>query len=381
MKIDVYNSKQPFIISSILIFLLSFTSLRCENVQPTGNEAGTQTFTLRDLSTEESAFLVIINDYRTSNGKGTLTASRSINQAAYDHSLDMGQLNYFEHTGLDGSSPWDRMCRAGHTPACTGSAYMGENIAAGNASAYDTFIQWKNSPGHNRNMLDDRFKAIGIGRATVTGSIYTYYWTTDFSSIVDNPVCECSAGDTQPCSSECGSGVIDCPDGCNWGACNAPTPTTEICDGADNDCDGLTDEDGVCGPDCTPTGEEICDGIDNDCDGLTDEDDVCGACVPELEICDGTDNNCDGQVDEGGVCETECVDGQTRPCGMDRPPCTPGIQTCLGGIWGICEGAVIPEDEVCDDGIDNNCNGVVDDCGVDVTSLTTVGGCGCSIVF
>src|SRR5438067_700247 len=62
--------------------------------------------------------------------------------------------------------------------ALTGSA--GENIAAGYAGAQDTFTQWKNSPGHNANMLNGSYRVIGIGRAYVKGSPYGWYWTTDF---------------------------------------------------------------------------------------------------------------------------------------------------------------------------------------------------------
>ncbi len=135
---------------------------------------------LRALDTEESAFLSLINAYRAQNGLAALTATPLLNQVAYDHSLDLGQNRYFDHNDLQGNSPFARMKNAEYR----GGA-MAENIAAGNSSAQATFDQWKGSAGHNANMLGAAYRAIGIGRAAVTGSPYTYYWTTDFGDVVD----------------------------------------------------------------------------------------------------------------------------------------------------------------------------------------------------
>ncbi|GAB5543608.1 MAG: hypothetical protein SangKO_033680 [Sandaracinaceae bacterium] len=137
-------------------------------------------------------------------------------------------------------------------------------------------------------------------------------------------------------------------------ACGGCGPLSEVCNGADDDCDTLIDE-GVanaCGG-CGPPPAEVCNRLDDDCDGIIDEDgsggDVCAGCSPTAEICDNIDNDCDGTVDEG----------ITRACGTSVGECSPGTQTCSAGTFGACVGATGPTMEVCD-GLDNDCDGAID---------------------
>lgn len=115
---------------------------------------------------------------------------------------------------------------------------------------------------------------------------------------------------------------------------------------------GLACVGGVCTPTCAPTGPELCNGTDDDCNGLVDEGfdlssdpmncgacgtrctggaDECytGACRPHARPEDGsTCNNIDDDYD--GV-----VDGQTVGCAA---PCGAGSRTCIAGTWTSCTG-------------------------------------------
>lgn len=122
--------------------------------------------------------VVLTNAERAKAGCGALTRHEALDKAAQAHGADMAEKNYFSHTGQDGSSPFDRIARAGY-PKNTGQA---ENIAAGQPTPSAVVQGWMNSAGHKKNMLNCSYKSIGVGYAHNAGTRYRHYWVQTFGT-------------------------------------------------------------------------------------------------------------------------------------------------------------------------------------------------------
>lgn len=177
-------------------------------------------------------------------------------------------------------------------------------------------------------------------------------------------------------------------DGCER-FCLPESDDDALCDRRDNDCDFTVDEDvdlqndpdncGTCGRDCrfAHAGASCVAGACTigACDeGFYNEDGLdgngceyqCTPADPAVEVCNRRDDDCDGDVDEGNP-------GGGAACGDDEGECVAGVVACVDGAI-VCQGAVGPSVETCD-GLDNDCDGVVDD-GFLNNDINNCGQCG-----
>lgn len=101
--------------------------------------------------------LRLVNEYRVSQGVGSLRLSGELNNVSCAHVKWMNATGNFSHTGVDGTDPFQRCEKAG-------TYCNAENVAFNSTGSLRAmFEQFKSSPGHNTNMLEPEYTEIGVG--------------------------------------------------------------------------------------------------------------------------------------------------------------------------------------------------------------------------
>ena len=209
----------------------------------------------------------------------------------------------------------------------------------------------------------------------------------------------CSNG-AQCVMGQCGGGNAcmtdaDCPPNtlCIGGVCGGVTCTQEVCNGLDDDCNGVVDD----GAAAICADGTICNNGQCGNSGLcmTDADcppntlcinGMCGGVMCSPEICNGFDDDCDGVADDATPGTTLCSNGAVcvnGQCGGNPVQCGPNSPCPMGQVCsaaGICvNGGCQPVQESCN-GVDDDCDGIVDDATPGATlcpmgGLCTMGQC------
>ncbi len=169
-----------------IVVLLSSMAVAATSITSLASSAGAQTTTACAVSStdqavdiEEQALLNLINQYRQQYGKNVLAMDPTVTRAAAWFSRDMATKNYFPYNHVDSNGRTIdqrlRWCGASFTK-------WAENIYAGRSDAQSVFAAWRNSSGHNANILRDDVTLAGIARAYAAGTTYGWYWTLDLTN-------------------------------------------------------------------------------------------------------------------------------------------------------------------------------------------------------
>jgi len=114
----------------------------------------------------------LVNQYRRDKGLKPLQLNAELTAAAKNHSRDLAQWDRISHYGSDGSNPWDRVKRTGYH-----ARLAAENVGTGQVDFQEVLRGWKESAGHNKNLLLPDATHMGIALVQDPKTEFKSFWT------------------------------------------------------------------------------------------------------------------------------------------------------------------------------------------------------------
>jgi uncharacterized protein YkwD len=114
---------------------------------------------------------MLINAYRKQHNLKPVELHPQLTSAAKDHARDLAKWDRISHYGSDGSNPWDRVKRSGYNPRVAA-----ENVGTGQASVDEVFKGWRESEGHNKNLLLPDATQMGIALVRDPKTEFKTFW-------------------------------------------------------------------------------------------------------------------------------------------------------------------------------------------------------------
>ena len=114
---------------------------------------------------------LLINAYRKQHGLKPVELNSQLTSAAKDHARDLAKWDRISHYGSDGSNPWDRVKRSGYNPRVAA-----ENVGTGQASMDEVMKGWRESDGHNKNLLLPDATQMGIALVRDPKTEFKTFW-------------------------------------------------------------------------------------------------------------------------------------------------------------------------------------------------------------
>ena len=114
----------------------------------------------------------LINQYRKEKGLKPLKLNAELSNAAKAHSRDLAKWDRISHFGSDGSNPWDRIKRVGYN-----ARVAAENVGTGQVTIDEVVKGWKESPGHNKNLLLSDAEHMGVALVQDPKTEFKTFWT------------------------------------------------------------------------------------------------------------------------------------------------------------------------------------------------------------